>query len=241
VALRLGIDLDGVLADMHGELIRQAGSLFGPLVPPVAAESPSPALGRAAEPAARSPILDVDPAAQNLKLTPRQQRALWEHVGSIENFWETLAEIEPGFVARLWAVADERGWEIIFLTKRPPSAGAPTQLQTQRWLAAAGFQHPSTFVVQGSRGRIAAALDLQYVVDDRPENCLDVVVDSSARAILVWRDEPAPTQAVAEWKGIEIVRSMEECLTRLVAVDGRTGRGLISKVKQFLTGGVSPR
>lgn len=172
-------------------------------------------------------------------MTPKQQRALWEQVGSIENFWETLAEIKPGTVARLWTLSREREWEVIFLTKRPPSAGVTAQLQTQRWLAAAGFEHPSTFVVQGSRGRIAAALDLHYVVDDRPENCLDVASDSSARAVLVRRDTRAPAPAVAERNGIDLVRSMDECLRLLVGADGGATRGLVSRVRQFLSGGGS--
>ena len=115
-------------------------------------------------------------------MTARQQRRLWRHVETIENFWETLTEIEPGAVARLAAVATERKWEVLFLTKRPASAGATSQMQTQRWLEAKGFALPSVYVVQGSRGRIAAALGLDFVVDDRPENCLDIVVDSKARA-----------------------------------------------------------
>jgi hypothetical protein len=50
-----------------------------------------------------------------------------------------------------------------------------------------GLRASSVYVVQGSRGLIAAALELDVVVDDRHENCYDVVVDSGARAILVWR------------------------------------------------------
>ena len=234
MALRLGIDLDGVLADMHGELTRQATALFGPAQAPPSTDASQ---ADSAEASPRPPILDIDPAAQALRLTPKQQRALWEHVGSIDNFWETLAEIEPGTVSRLSTVAHERRWEVIFLTKRPPSAGAPAQLQTQRWLAKAGFSHPSTFVVQGSRGRIAAALDLQFVVDDRPENCLDIAIDSSARAVLVWRDPKQVPPAVAERKGVDLVRNMEECLQLLIGADGGSPRGILSKVRQFLTGG----
>jgi len=123
-----------------------------------------------------------------LNMTSRQQRRLWRHIGSIENFWETLAELEPGVIQRLAAIATERRWEVIFLTKRPrrQAHGAGPD---QRWLASKGFALPSVYVVQGSRGRIAHALDVDIVVDDRPENCLDVVVDSKARAILVWRED----------------------------------------------------
>ena len=225
------------LADMHRELLRQADALFGPgTTRSVEAESPAPG----AEGGQRPTILEVDPGAQSLKLSSRQQRQLWDHVGAISNFWETLAEIESGTVARLWLLAQERSWEMIFLTKRPPSAGDSAQLQTQRWLAANGFRYPSVYVVQGSRGRIAAALDLHVVVDDRAENCLDVVMDSSARAFLVWRDRSAPAPAVAEWKGIQLVRSMDECIDRLV--DASSGSpGFVTRMKRLLGGGRSPR
>src|SRR5439155_22669880 len=114
-------------------------------------------------------------------MTPRQQRRLWKHVDSIEKFWQTLQETEAGVVARLHKLATERRWEIIFLTKRPESEGATSQVQSQRWLESKGFALPSVFVVQKSRGRIAESLGLDIVIDDRPENCLDVVTDSKAR------------------------------------------------------------
>src|SRR6185295_8231856 len=86
-------------------------------------------------------------------MTARQQRRLWRHVESIEDFWQTLRELEPGVLKRLAALAPERRWEIIFLTKRPETAGATAQVQSQRWLESKGFSLPSVFVVQGSRGR----------------------------------------------------------------------------------------
>jgi hypothetical protein len=74
-------------------------------------------------------------------------------------------------------------------------------------------------VVQGSRGRIAAALDLHIVVDDRPENCLDVVVDSKARSILVWREDEKLVPAGTRRLGIGVVKTTAECLDILAEVD----------------------
>src|SRR4030095_16142713 len=128
---------------------------------------------------APKPLPTAPPRLAQMAMTDRQQRRLWRHVESIDGFWETLKEIEPGMVARLAAVAHERRWELIFLTKRPESVGATAQVQTQRWLQAHGCTLPSVFVVQGSRGRVADAFKLDFVIDDRPENCLDVVLDST--------------------------------------------------------------
>ena len=152
-------------------------------------------------------------------MTSRQQRKLWRHVETIENFWETLAELEPGLIKRLAALATERRWEIIFLTKRPQTAGSTAQVQTQQWLRSKGFPLPSVFVVQGSRGRIAASLDLHIVVDDRPENCLDVVIDSKARAILVWREDEKLVPVGTRRLGIGVVKTTGECLDILAEVD----------------------
>ena len=251
MSLRIAFDLDGVLADMEGELVRQAERLFGermtrrlkeqasedqaPTTAAVSLPNPDSTKDAAAEP--ERPIEpDAVPPIVKLRMTARQQRRLWRHVETIENFWETLTEIEPGAVAHLAGVATERKWDVLFLTKRPASAGATSQVQTQRWLAAKGFALPSVYVVQGSRGRIAAALGLDVVVDDRPENCLDVVVDSKARAVLVWREGEKKLPIAARRLGIGVVKSVDECLEILTQVDGPTSEhtGVVDRVMQLL-------
>jgi len=114
---------------------------------------------------------------------------------------------------------------VIFLTKRPASAGATAQVQTQRWLEARGFPLPSVYVVQRSRGRIADALGLDFVVDDA-ENCLDVVLDSKARAILVWREDEKNLPPAARRLGIGVVKSVEDCIISSPNFDAprRSGR-----------------
>jgi hypothetical protein len=243
MALRIGFDLDGVFADMESELVRQSEILFGePMTRRLqeraaeGGETPPPADAAAPEAAAAEAAPDFAPAVVQLNMTARQQRRLWHHVESIENFWEGLAELEPGVLQRLATLAIDRRWEIIFLTKRPESAGATAQVQSQRWLESKGFTLPSVFVVQGSRGRIAAALGLDIVVDDRPENCLDVVVDSKARAILVWRADENQLPAAAQRLGIGVVRSVGDCLDILTQVDtaAREEPGVMTRVLRLL-------
>jgi hypothetical protein len=265
VALRIAFDLDGVLADMESELIRQAASLFGERttrglreravdVPPppaiASAETGDPRdlpepdnedepTARAEDPvdgtsAAGSAPDDV-PAVLKMNMTGRQQSRLWRHVETIDNFWETLDECEPGVVARLAAIAAERRWEIIFLTKRPETAGATAQAQTQRWLVSKGFPLPSVFVVQRSRGRIAASLELDIVIDDRPENCLDVVVDSKARAILVWRPDLKALPPSTRRLGIGVVSSVAQCLDILTDLDKAPDQpGVVNRMMRLL-------
>ena len=253
VPLRIAFDLDGVLADMESELVRQAEILFGeamtrrlqeraeaqvegadPKTPTTTADAGTDT--QADRQATTEDSSDNVPSLLKLDMTTRQQRRLWRHIGSIESFWESLAEIEPGAVARVATAARDRRWEVIFLTKRPDSAGATAQVQSQRWLEANGFTLPSVYVVQGSRGRIADALGLDIVVDDRPENCLDVVVDSKARAILVWREEEKLLPVAARRLGIGVVKSVRDCLDILTQVDSapQDKPGVVDRVMRLL-------
>jgi hypothetical protein len=235
VALRIAFDLDGVLADMDSELARLAESLFGAQADSPPEDAPTGTRVEKADPAATD--APDSPVSTGFSLTVRQQRQLWQHVESIDNFWESLAELEPGVIQRMATLATERRWELIFLTRRPESAGATAQVQTQRWLQAHGFALPSVYVVQGSRGRIAAALDLDFVIDDRPENCLDVIVDSKARAILVWRSGEGQPAADAKHRGVGVVKTVAECLDILVQADlpgGRDQPGVVNRVLRLL-------
>ena len=232
MSLRVGFDLDGVLADMNTALVREALRLFPDAErrsgPPVVDQSPAPADAADREPG------EVTPSS--LALTSRQERQLWAEVKRIDNFWETLDEIEPGIVRRLADVARARRWEVIFLTSRPKTAGDTVQAQSQRWLRARGFELPSLFVVSSSRGKIAASLELDVVVDDRPENCLDIAIDSRARAILIWRGDQGAVPASARRLGIGGVPSVQACLDLLVRADspdsGQTS--LVDRLKRLL-------
>jgi hypothetical protein len=246
--LRIAFDLDGVLADMEAELVRQAESIFGEAMtrrlqegspidsPDAPNDKERPGNLDSGARTAAEKITDTTPPLLKLKMTMRQQRRLWHHVETIENFWETLEEIEPGVIQQIAGLAADRRWEIIFLTKRPESAGATAQVQSQRWLESKGFRLPSVFVVQGSRGRIAAALNLDIVIDDRPENCLDVVVDSKARAILVWREPESLLPVAAKRLGIGVVKSVGECLDILEQIDrpDKEPAGMMDRVMRLL-------
>jgi hypothetical protein len=233
--LRIGCDLDGVLADMEAALVREAETLFGPRLSTRKHTQRS-------EDAAR-PVPDVEPEVsedgplqRDLHLNESERSELWSHVAGVDGFWESLQEIEQGIVARLSTLATERRWEIIFLTKRPTTVGATAQVQSQRWLESKGFRLPSVYVVSGSRGRIAAALGLDLVMDDTPENCIDVASDSNARTIAVFRSQDTPVPAALQTMGIHVVRSTSEGLDVLVDIDSGVTKkpGAMERVMETL-------
>jgi hypothetical protein len=238
VGIRIGFDLDGVLADMDAAIAVIMERLSGTGSAPLPPEEIDTAPDTVETEAEQEPAIDA-------VMPPSRHRDVWREIRGTENFWETLGETEAGAVARLAALADERNWEIVFLTQRPPTSGVTVQRQSQRWLAARGFTYPSVCVVNGSRGKVAAALGLDLLVDDRPENCLDVVSDSKAKAVLIWRGDEQHAVPNARRLGIEVVGSIGECLDNLAA--GRwlpTSRsaGLLGRVRTWLatSGGSMP-
>ena len=233
--MRLAFDLDGTVADMHSALALEARRLFPGIDPSAVPTSATPE--RLNPPSPDKPE-QPDSGLSIGHLSSRQQSELWKAVCAQENWWETLAEIEPGALARLYRLVKDRKWELMFVTSRPETRGDTAQAQSYRWLAAQGYETPSIFVVHGSRGKIAAALALDVLVDDRPENCLDVAIDSSARAILVWRGDEGKIPSSARQLGIGSVTSIRECLDILEALDRpdseSEGAGMLDRLKRLL-------
>lgn len=229
--MRLAFDLDGTVADMQGALAREARRLF-PDVDPQSLPRSAPDEG------------DGGPEPKSLDegrvsigyLSSWQQRQLWKTICDQQNWWESLDEIERGSLARLYRLVSDRRWELMFVTSRPETKGDTAQAQSYRWLQAQGFKTPSIFVVHGSRGRLASALALDVLVDDRPENCLDVALESAARPILVWRGDEDKIPGSARQLGIGSVTSIRQCLEILESLDrsDEEGLGLVDRLKRRL-------
>jgi len=218
--MRVGCDLDGVLADLHRSFTGIAAGLFPELdlaslnPSDIAASPPDDEDDRAKE---REQSEIPAPAGERpVPMTRRQVDEVWRYIAGVENFWESLEEIEAGSVKKLATIAEAENWEVIFLTSRPRCEGRTLQRQTQLWLNKLGFPLPSVYVVHRSRGMIADALGLDVVIDDRPENCLDVALESKARAILVWRGSASGVPSSAKRLGIGLVPSFAACLDLIV-------------------------
>lgn len=228
--MRIAFDMDGVVADLHASYARTALKLF-------------PQLDRKAVAAADVGASPPDDAAEDdsevpgigasFAVTRRQSEAIWRELCAVENFWETLAEVESGALARVAAVAEERRWDILFITSRPSSAGGTTQRQSQRWLQKMGFPLPSVFVVHGSRGKVAQALGLDVVIDDRPDNCLDVALESTAAAILLWRGPQEAVPASARRLGIAVAPSVPAVLEALIEAEKTAEGTLLDRVRRL--------
>jgi len=97
-----------------------------------------------------------------------------------------------------------------------------------------GFPLPSVYVVPGSRGRLASALELDVVVDDRPDNCLDVVLESSAGAVLIWRGPEEKVPVSARRLGIAVSPTVGGCLETLIDAEAsRTPGSFLDRLRKL--------
>lgn len=222
MSLRIGCDLDGVLADFARAYRDVEIRLFGP-GDTVRAGSPEEQRDQPAT------------AESSGRDTPTRQRrrgdAVWAAIRATPDFWVTLEPIEPDAVRRLHAAMLRHRWEVFFITQRPDTAGDTVQRQTQRWLVRQGFDLPSVLVIPGSRGAAAGALKLDYHLDDSPTNCVDVKAESGAQPILIVPDANETTLASARQLGIGSARSILECLDLLEqASHGRPQPTLLARL-----------
>ncbi len=185
--LRVGIDMDGVIADFRSAFRDAAGALASEI-------------GDASE---------TTPGP----LTETEIRRAWKSVSARPNWWIGLRAFEPRQISRLYALARQWKWEVFFLTKRPATEGDSVQVQSQWWLEQHGFFLPSVLTVPGSRGEIANALRLDIVVDDQFVNCVEVISASPSKALLMSRDPHARAErAHALDRGIGVVATLEEAI-----------------------------
>jgi hypothetical protein len=196
--LRIGFDLDGVVADFRTAFLDAAARVLGS--------------GAIQRPSSPMPDLDAVSAAD--------AKRVWKAICDTPNWWLSLAPYEPTQIARLYQLARRFRWEITFLTSRIPTAGDSVQLQSQTWLEANGFYMPAVVTVPGSRGEIANALRLDIVVDDQYLNCLEVIGASQAKAMLMLqmgdrsRDRDLGKEATD--RGIGVVYRLEQAIAILL-------------------------
>jgi hypothetical protein len=190
--LRLGIDVDGVVADF-----------------------------RTAFRAIAERELGIAPDDIENELSKPEVERLWRNVSAASNWWLDVPAYEPDQIERLYAQVRRARWEVFFMTSRPPSAGDSVQLQTQVWLERYGFYLPSVLTTpSGARGELARALRLDLALDDRLVNCLEIISASNAKALMILRAPSDPKAAeTAEARGIGVVPTLGQALDAVERLD----------------------
>lgn len=106
---------------------------------------------------------------------------VWDYINNSISFWNTLPAYEDAseVLLQLWGRV-LKGDDLYFVTSRPGNSTVTPKLQTEGWLNTqflwrSWHQFTPTVLITSQKGDAAALLELDYYIDDRWENCLDVL------------------------------------------------------------------
>jgi 5'(3')-deoxyribonucleotidase len=236
IPLRIAFDMDGTLADLSSAYRAMEDRLFGSEL--AEHERPAPEAREAEqhdEDAGPPAATTSDNRRRTSRGGSRHRDRVWRAIEETPNFWTTLKPLEQGAVKRLYQLTAEHNWEVFFITQRPATAGAAVQWQTQKWLVQQGFATPSVIPLSGPRGKCAAVLHLDYLIDDTPQNCLDVLSESSTRAILLVDPNDQVADNSARRLGIGTAHNIHDVLDLLVqATAARANPSLFEKFRKMV-------
>lgn len=163
--MRIGVDVDGVLADFNSGFVSLAEKTYG-ITRPSGFMETWPSTWDYMEP--------------DLGLTGGQISELWELIKASPSWWETLDPLPNAVqdLVYLDMMTLSRLHDVYFITTR---VGLHVKSQTERWLSLMGFWQPTVLISKGDKGPIARGLDLNVLIDDKPENLDSVVTATSGR------------------------------------------------------------
>jgi hypothetical protein len=152
----IGVDVDGVLANFfkayESLIIRSSGvNLFGDKLYPNA-------------------LPQTWNWPETFGYEMRTIADVWDKIKASNSFWWHLEPL-PGaeeFLRKLY----ESKHEAYFITDRP---GVTAQVQTAQWLEKYGYKYPSVIISRKGKGAACDALSVDYYIDDKYENVVDVL------------------------------------------------------------------
>ena len=190
--MRLGIDLDGVLAHFtrgYANLIRQTS-------------------GRDL----LTEQMILDPPCWHWDLaagyTKEEEKAAWDAIKDSATFWRDLPLLpQYDVVEDLHFCLDDvcHDHEVFFITNR---MGRFPKNQSEQWLYEQGIEFP-TVIVSGDKLPILKALKIEAFIDDRPETLAEVAAGWNGRLFKIpyTYNEGAPGEAVPSV--IEMLRRLQ--------------------------------
>lgn len=161
--MRIGFDIDGVLACFYAAYedlcIKHAGKdLFGPHRWP----NEVPCVWDWPE------YWGYPKSLMDFKSGP-----VWTEIRTSESFWLTLKPMPEMSDVRLFL--SDGAHEVYFVTDR---SGPSVKRQTELWLMRHGVVCPTVIISRKGKGVVCDALSLDWYIDDKGENIVDVEAKS---------------------------------------------------------------
>lgn len=146
----IGIDIDGVLADFVGAARLECQSLFA---------------GRPDD-----SLIQTTWAFESLGITADEEKVLWRYIDNTPNWWLGLRRMpNTDVLAEL-----VRNHRCIFITNRKDGTGMPIEEQSASWLRANYGLDSPTVLISDNKGPVGYGLNLDYYIDDRDRNVIDM-------------------------------------------------------------------
>lgn len=200
---RLGIDIDGVLADFTKDYIRVLEAVSGKTCTLQAGEEPpcwhfETAVGFDKE--------DVTKAWGEIKEDP----VFWVNLSPTMEAIPALQSLKGAYAA---------GHDVYFITNR---MGIAPHMQTMVWLMSKGFPAPTVLLSPeinrvSMKGALAKGLQLTHFIDDKPGN-VEAVKDQlpECTVALLSKRYNEPEQFELKLKGIIVVKTVLEFFQLIV-------------------------
>ena len=154
--VEIGIDLDGVVANFAKAFSIYANKFYG-----------CPIINHEKE------ILLWD-WEKWYPISKEQVRVVWKLICETDNFWKKLEVLDRSdFDYMRDSLQSLKRANIYFITTRVESKGESVKKQSEEWLRMNGWTNP-TVIVCKEKGKMAALLDLDFFIDDKTENIVDV-------------------------------------------------------------------
>jgi 5'(3')-deoxyribonucleotidase len=173
--MRVGFDVDGVLADFNGAFISRIERLTGRKL-------------FAAEDEWNPPCWDYP---EMRGYTREELRAVWKSIHTDPAFWQQLSPLHGAHTLATYLprLAEH---DLYFITHR---SGVAAKAQTERWLYRHLQYHTCraaiwpTVLLTGDKGATVRALELDVYIDDKLDNAVDCCVRSpTTRTYLLNRE-----------------------------------------------------
>src|SRR5688500_9232751 len=120
MAIRVGFDVDGVIADFASSYREIEERLFPDR--PGRADEPEREEREQEQREIRSASDAADPAAAARETPSRELRRrrdlIWKQIQATSDFWTTLRPIQPDGVRRIHEMMIRHRWEVFFITQR---------------------------------------------------------------------------------------------------------------------------